>query len=58
MAATIAKRERMGEARLIELTFRYTDKLSVMAVTLFFGSAKKERAKMRGTGEFIGYLRL
>jgi hypothetical protein len=29
-----------------------------MAVTLFFENAKKERAKMRGASEFIGYLRL
>jgi hypothetical protein len=29
-----------------------------MAITLFCGNAKKERAKVRGTREFVGYLRL
>jgi hypothetical protein len=58
MAATIVKRQGMGEGRLMNLIFTTRDKLSVVAVTLFFGNEKKERTKMRGIREFIGYLRL
>jgi hypothetical protein len=48
----------MGEGRLMNLSFFKRDKLSVVAVTLFFGNEKKERTKMRGTRELIGHLRL
>jgi hypothetical protein len=45
MATAIVKRQGMGEGRLMNLISATRDKLSVVAVTLFFGNEKKERTK-------------